>query len=271
MKHMGDPAHSKGISLELKNLTVRLGGQLILDNISATIPRGSCTAVIGPNGAGKTTLILSLLGQIPHEGNIRISPEQPRSSLNIGYVPQQLHFDTGMPLTTMEFMVMGRQRLPLWFGIRKIHRNHALGLLDAVGLAQMGKKRVGALSGGQVQRLLLALALGQNPDLLILDEPVSGVDVRGGQLFCELLENLRQQHGFTQLMVSHDLSMVNHHASHVICLSGGNVIAQGSPQEVFTGDILTRLFGPHLGITACNALAQERQSVDSCCEEKAHA
>ncbi len=270
---MKDSALSKGVSLELDNLTVRLGGQLILDHVSATIPQGSCTAVIGPNGAGKTTLILSLLGQIPHEGNIRITPEHSRSSLNIGYVPQQLFFDPGMPLTIMEFMVMGRQRLPLWFGIGKAHRSRALELLDAVGLAHMEKRRVGALSGGEVQRLLLALALGQNPDLLVLDEPVSGVDVRGGQVFCELLENLRQQHGFTQLMVSHDLSMVNHHASHIICLNHRKLIAQGTAHEVFTGENLSRLFGPHLGCVACDTLEQERRSAhcSSCKKEDSHA
>ncbi len=251
---MTDSALSKGVCLELDNLTVRLGGQLILDHISATIPQGSSTAVIGPNGAGKTTLILSLLGQIPHDGHIKISPKQSFSSLRIGYVPQQMHFDTGMPLTIMEFMVMGKQRLPLWFGIRKMHRSRALELLDAVGLAHMEKRRVSALSGGEVQRLLLALALGENPDLLVLDEPVSGVDVRGGQVFCELLENLRHQHGFTQLMVSHDLSMVNHHANHVICLNNQKVIAQGNPHEVFTGETLSRLFGPHLGCVGYNSL-----------------
>lgn len=242
-----------GAAVTFSEVTVALGGVSILQDVSANVPAGSCTAIVGPNGAGKTTLLLTLLGEVPYTGTITLqtpgSAEKPR----IGYVPQKLNFDAGLPLTVLEFMALGEQRRPLWLGVSRRVRERALELLGAVRAQELLKRRLGALSGGELQRVLLALALQQRPQLLILDEPAAGVDVRGGQLFCELLDGLRRQYGFTQLMVSHDLSTVTHHAGHVICLNH-RVAAEGAPQAVLTPQNLSAVFGLHMGMLRAEAL-----------------
>lgn len=246
------------------DVTVAMGGNTILDGVTARVPRGSSTAIVGPNGAGKTTLLLALLGQVSYRGRIDLAAPgggRPR----IGYVPQRLSFDRGMPLTVLEFMAMGWQRLPFWFGIRKPHRDRARELLAPVKAGGLENRRLGALSGGELQRVLLALALGQNPDLLVLDEPASGVDFQGEHIFCELLEGLRRKLGFTQLMVSHDLATVTHHATHVICLNR-KVAAEGPPREVLTNDTLTAIFGLHMGLVDGRAMpGGETACTAPCC------
>ncbi len=261
------PCPSGETAVCFEKLSVTLGGNTILDEVSAHVPQGSCTAIIGPNGAGKTTMLLAFLGELPYAGHIRLARTAENRALRIGYVPQRLQFDRGMPLTVLEFMVMGWQRCPLWFGVRRHHRQRALTLLQSVGMEGREELRFGTLSGGEIQRVLLALALGETPDLLVLDEPASGVDFQGEQVFCELLKKLRQQHGFTQLMVSHNLSSVTHHANHVICLKH-RVVAEGPPREVLTAQTLTTIFGPHMGLIDSRALPDGNASCRAaCCTE----
>lgn len=232
------------------NVSVVLGGIHILDHVNAVVPRGGCTAIVGPNGAGKTTLLLALLGEVGFTGHIRLAPVAGNTGTppRLGYVPQHLTFDRGLPLTVGELMVMGQQRLPLWFGCRAVHRRHAFELLSAVRADNLVPRKLGALSGGEMQRVLLALALEQEPELLVLDEPSAGVDFQGELLFCELLEELRRERGFTQLMVSHDLATVTHHATHVICLNR-RVAAEGAPADTLTETNLAAVFGLHMGLT----------------------
>ncbi|MBN2711787.1 MAG: metal ABC transporter ATP-binding protein [Planctomycetes bacterium] len=246
-------SNTEATAVKFDNVTVRMGGNTILDGVSARIPAGSSTAIVGPNGAGKTTMLLSLLGQVPFEGSIEIENTPEGKKPCIGYVPQRLSFDRGMPVTVLEFMVMGWQRMPLWFGIRKSHREKALAHLRSVKIEGVAERKLGALSGGEMQRVLLALALGQEPDLLVLDEPAAGVDFQGEYIFCELLEDLRRKNGFTQLMVSHDLATVTHHATHVICLNR-KVAAEGKPREVLTHDTLAAIFGLHMGLVDSRVL-----------------
>ncbi len=227
------------------NVSVRLGGISILDSVTAEVPEASATAIIGPNGAGKTTLLLALLGHVPYSGTIRMGPNG--ASVRLGYVPQRLDLDRGLPATVMDLMVCGRQRLPLWFGVRRKRRERAMELLRAVDAAHLARRRLGALSGGELQRVLLALAIQQDPHILVMDEPSSGVDVGGEHLLCELLESLRARHGFTQIMVTHDLSLVTAHATHVICLNR-RVLGQGPIAETLTNDVLGATFGLHLGL-----------------------
>ena len=226
------------------HVSVTRNGLNILDHVNATIPRGSWTVLIGPNGAGKTTLLLALLGEINYRGRIELGGGK---GLRVGYVPQKLNVDRGMPFTVAEFLAMGIQKRPLWLGISKAAKEEAAHLLEMVHASHIMKRRVGTLSGGEMQRVLLALALQQKPELLVLDEPSAGVDFEGGRLFCELLEDLRASHGFTQIMVSHDLGMVAHHATCVICLKR-RIVAQGAPQDVLTGPVLQSLFGMHMGL-----------------------
>ncbi len=263
---MTQQSPSSGAAVTFDGVTVALGGNTILDNIRASIPAGSCTTIVGPNGAGKTTMLLALLGEMPFTGKISVSRADANRKLRIGYVPQRLQFDRNMPLTVLEFMVMGWQRLPLWFGIRPVYKEKAKNLLAAVKIDKAENERVGALSGGEMQRVLLALALGQQPDLLVLDEPAAGVDFQGEHVFCELLDSLRREKGFTQLMVSHDLATVTHHATHVICLNH-KVAAQGPPREVLTAQNLTAIFGLHMGLVDSRALPDGKASCTaSCCQ-----
>ncbi len=255
-------------AVTFEDVTVAPGGSTILDGVSAHVPLASNTAIIGPNGAGKTTLLLALLGQMAYKGRILVADTPSGQKPRIGYVPQRLTFDRGMPMTVLEFMAMGRQRMPLWFGVRQKHRDAARGLLSAVKAEGLEGQQIGKLSGGELQRVLLALSLEQEPDLLVLDEPAAGVDLHGEYIFCELLESLRREHGFTQLMVSHDLATVTHHATHVICLNR-EVIAEGPPREVLTNETLTAIFGMHMGLVDSRALAGGKAECSApCCTEE---
>ncbi len=244
-------------------VSVERGGISILSKVSAHVPQGSCTAIIGPNGSGKTTLLLALLGELPYQGHVQIAGAVRR----IGYVPQRLALDRGMPLTVEEFLVLGVQKRPLWLGIRSSLRRHARDLLIQVQAEHLLRRKVGALSGGEIQRVLLALALSQEPDLLVLDELAAGVDFHGELIFCELLDSLRRSKGFTQLMVSHDLATVTHHASHVICLNHG-VVAEGPPRCTLTGPTLTALFGIHMGLVNSRSMPNGSAACSApCCQE----
>ncbi len=245
-------AQDASAAIVFRNVSVRIGPVTILEEVTATTPRGGCSAVVGPNGAGKTTLLQALLGQVPFQGEIRLESLQTGRLPRIGYVPQRLQFDRSLPLTVRDFLVMGRQRRPLWLGTARHHREAARSLLAAVRGEALEDRILGVLSGGELQRVLLALALQQDPELLVLDEPAAGVDLQGGALFCEVLERLRAERGFTQLMVSHDLSTVTHHATHVILLNR-RVVAEGPPQCVLTPENLAAVFGLHMGLA--NALS----------------
>ena len=256
-----------------KDVTVTLGGVQILDSVNAVVPKESSTAIIGPNGAGKTTLLMALLGQVAYKGSIETLSPHGRDRVQIGYVPQHLDFDRGMPLTVLEFMVMGRQRRPLWFGPRRKRRRRALEVLESVAVAHLAQRRLGALSGGELQRVLLALALQQEPELLVLDEPSAGVDIVGGRLFCDLLELLQKEKHFTQIMVSHDLSIVTAHATHVICLNR-RVTGQGSASEALRSEVLEATFGIHRGLPDVHGLHEtvggHARGPQCDCEERPH-
>lgn len=239
---MSPPPFPANTALAFKGVTVKKGKVTILAGVTAMVPRGSCTAVVGPNGAGKTTLLNVMLKFLPYQGTITFGESFKEIPPRIGYVPQKLQIDQGLPITVLEFMVMGRQRLPLWFGVRKKNRRWAMDLLASVKAENLGQRRLGALSGGEMQRVLLALALGEDPDLLVLDEPASGIDIQGEQMICCLLDDLRHERGFTQIMVSHNLSTVMQHSTHVICLNR-KVKAQGPPRDILTQEAVNHLFG----------------------------
>lgn len=236
--HSAHPLAPRPWAVEIRDVSVRLGRLDILLSLSAQIPRGGLTVIIGPNGGGKTTLIRTLLGELPHQGCFIFDPARPR----LGYVPQRLGFDRHLPLTVMEFLALGLTNRPLWLGRSPNQDKKSLELLAEVKADHLTGRRLGELSGGELQRVLLASALSQEPELLILDEPATGVDIYGEQLLCELLEGFKGR--FTILMISHDLPTARAHADWVICLNR-KIIAQGPPEAIFNSPATHATFGLH--------------------------
>ena len=221
--------------IELDKVGVIAGGEVLLSDISFHIHCGQLTALVGPNGAGKTTLIQALLGQRPHTGQIRHVDAEGHDfpAPRIGFVPQQLPFDREMPLTVRDLMAASLSRRPVWTGVGKKTRAQVLKALSETQAEGLADKRLGTLSGGELQRVLLVMALCPLPDLLVLDEPVSGVDQNGLSLFLQTVSALRKSHHLAILMVSHDWDLVRRYADTVI-LVRQKVLRAGTPAEVFS-------------------------------------
>ena len=242
--HLSGPeAGCRLCRIEVDKLTVSFGAQTPLKDVSLHIHCGELTALIGTNGAGKTTLLRALLGQIEYTGTIRhlTSDGRPAADLRTGYVPQQLEFDRSSPVTVMDFMAGSLSRRPVFLGVSKKARERVLAALERTHCAQLADRTLGALSGGELQRVLLALALTPQPDLLILDEPVSGVDQNGMETFYQTVDELKHRNHMAILLVSHDLSVVERYADRVLLMQG-TVIKQGSPEVVFDSPEFEQVF-----------------------------
>ncbi len=229
--------------IEVDKLSVVLGGQVLLKDVSLHIHCGELTALIGTNGAGKTTLLRALLGQVEYKGTVRhlASDGRPAADLRTGYVPQQLEFDRSSPVTVMDFLAGSLSRMPVFLGIGKKTRERAMAALARTHCEKLADRPLGALSGGELQRVLLALALTPQPDLLILDEPVSGVDENGLETFYQTVDELKHKNHMAILLVSHDLDVVERYADRVVLMQGG-VIKQGSPAYVFDSPEFEQVF-----------------------------
>ena len=213
--------------LALSGASVVRDNRKILDNISLTLLRGEIITIIGPNGAGKSTLLKLALGLIsPTSGSVRKA-----DGLRIGYMPQRLHIDANLPLSTLRFLQLGGA---------KTHAINAA--LTEVGATGIERQAVQSLSGGEMQRVLLARALLRNPDLLVLDEPVQGVDVGGQTEMYALIAELRRRHRCGVLMVSHDLHWVMAQTDRVLCLNQ-HVCCEGHPEHVGNDPAYRALFG----------------------------
>ena len=242
--HLSGPeAGCRLCRIEVDKLTVSFGAQTPLKDVSLHIHCGELTALIGTNGAGKTTLLRALLGQIEYTGTIRhlTSDGRPAADLRTGYVPQQLEFDRSSPVTVMDFMAGSLSRRAVFLGVSRKTRERVLAALERTHCAQLADRALGALSGGELQRVLLALALTPQPDLLILDEPVSGVDQNGMETFYQTVDELKHRNHMAILLVSHDLSVVERYADRVVLMQG-TVIKQGSPEVVFDSPEFEQVF-----------------------------
>jgi zinc transport system ATP-binding protein len=214
--------------LEASDLTVARDGQTLVEGARIRVLPRSIHLVIGPNGGGKSTLLSALLGQTAFSGTVRC---HFRGSGKVGFVPQNFPVDRTLPVTVVEFLALSRQRLPVCLGVQKKTRAAALALLDRVGLAGLGSRRLGALSGGELRRVLLAQALDPAPELLLLDEPASGLDQASVARLETIVRALRDDHGTTVLMVSHDLDQVRRLADAVTWINR-TVRRDGPPGEV---------------------------------------
>lgn len=233
------------VVLDVKHLGVTFGQSEVLSGITFSVRRGQTVALVGPNGSGKTVLLRSLLGLVEHTGIVSW-----REGLRIGYVPQTLEVDHDVPLTVQEF-----------FACKGIGRAVAWHLLERLGLGadhsdpshsrrhiaqHILPARLGTLSGGQLQRVLIAWALADDPQVLLFDEPTSGVDIGGTRSVYALLKELKKERELTVLLISHDLSVVFAHADHVLCISR-NLVCHGPPRTALDRDTLESLYGTDVG------------------------
>jgi zinc transport system ATP-binding protein len=230
--------------VELEGLTVTLEGQALLQDVNLHIHCGELTALIGANGAGKTTLLRALLGELPYKGAVRHVREDggDARAVRTGYVPQHMHFDRTAPVTVADFFAAATCNAPVWWGLSKKRRAQVADALKATHSQTLAAKRLGALSGGELQRVLLALALTPSPNLLILDEPVNGVDLNGLEIFYQTVSELRRTRHLAILLVSHDFALVRRYADRVVLLRQ-SVLAEGDPEAVFASPAFAREFG----------------------------
>ena len=238
MKHH----QSKLCTTRVENFGVKVGELIIFEDVNFTIHCGELTALIGPNGAGKSTLLKSILGEVNHTGTLNyFDAKGEHLRPIIGYVPQTLKFDTSSPTTVLDLFMACLTRRPVWLCSSKFIRGRVTKNLQRVKAEHLIDRRLGALSGGELQRILLALALDPLPDLLLLDEPISGVDKIGMRIFYELVAELKAAEDMAILLISHDLEMLERFADKVILLNK-RVLKFGGVEEVFQSREMREVF-----------------------------
>ena len=246
--------------LSLENVTVAYRGRTALDAVTMAVPHGGQVAIVGPNGAGKSTLFKALVGLLPlRSGRIELRDRDPQMRAEpIAYVPQREEIDWSFPVTVSDAVMMGRYGRLGWLRRpRAGDREFVTGCLDELGIADLAGRPVGDLSGGQQQRVFLARALAQEPHVLLLDEPFTGVDVSAKEALLDILERLRRR-GITVLVSTHDMQTAQQRFE-LVALLNGRLIAYGPPPDVFTREHISAAFGGH-------ALFLEGMVViDECC------
>ena len=238
--HGGSCGHS--CCLRVENLSVKIGADDILKDVNLHVHCGELVALIGPNGAGKSTFLKAILGQREYEGVIAFSePGQRSKKPRIGYVPQSPAFDPSDPVSVADLFACCMSRRPAFLGLGKSMRQTVLDCLSRVHGEDLMDRRVGTLSGGELQRVLLALALEPMPNILILDEPLSGVDVEGMQTLMDMLDEIRKNYDLSILMTTHDFSLLGQYADQVVLIDHA-VLIQGPPDRVLDSEEFHRTF-----------------------------
>ncbi|MEJ2695942.1 MAG: metal ABC transporter ATP-binding protein [Candidatus Sulfobium sp.] len=216
-----------GLILRVKDLRVEMDRRNIIDHLSFTVKKGDIVTILGPNGAGKTVLLKCLLGLLPYDGEIAWE-----KGVKIGYVPQRLPFIKDIPMSVMDF-----------FDLKGAATREVREIVNAVGFSdEFFVRKMGDLSSGQFQRILIAWGLVGNPQVLLFDEPTTGIDIGGEETIYNLLARLKKERHLTMLLVTHDLSVVYQFSTHVICLSR-RTVCYGPPREVLTPESLQNLYG----------------------------
>ena len=220
--------------IQVEHLSVSYNGTAVLNDLNFSIKRGEIVAVVGPNGSGKTTLIRAILGLAPYRGTILVDQEPvQRMRSRIGYVPQTFVFDRTVPMTVSEF-------LKLTF--EKVTPHQLKRVLLEVDMTAHAEAQIGTLSGGQLQRILIARALLHDPSLLLLDEATSEIDMAGEKSFYDIVGHLNHIHQTTVVLVSHEINMVYKFADQIICLNR-DIICYGKPKDTITKEVLEKLYG----------------------------
>lgn len=229
---------------KINNINVKFGKEVILKNVNIHVHCGELTVIIGKNGAGKTTLLKAILGEVEHTGTITFTDmkENIARRIKIGYVPQAIHVEKHMPTTVYDLFASCICHVPVFLKKDKKIYQEIKEHLKLFGAEKLIDKSIGDLSGGELQRVLLAISTKPTPNLLILDEPVSGIDKNGTKDFYELVNNLKTKYDMSILLVSHDLDLVKKYADRVILLDK-EVIKEGTPEEVFNSFDFGRYFG----------------------------
>lgn len=231
----GVDSQQPAYALEVDHLAIRFGTTQIFRDLSFKVPLGSSLVVIGPNGGGKTVLFRALIGSLPYEGSIRWAP-----GTKVGYVPQKLDIERALPVT-------GNDLLRAKAAITKTPSTVLLTALNRISLdIEALNTPIGALSGGQFQEVLLAFALIGDPNVLLLDEPTAGVDAPNRDRLYSLIQKLQDESALTAIFISHDLSVVAHSATNVLCLSRFNSFF-GPPKTVLAPELLNRMYGMPVG------------------------
>ncbi len=237
--------------LSTENLCVKINGQHLIENITFSIEKGSIVAIIGPNGAGKTTLVKAILGLMPVAAGSVSLFGKPTNGNNyhkrVGYVPQRLEFDRTFPLTVSEllgFNVPPIYTFPMFR--KKSEKEHIAELLRTVGAHGLAERMVGSLSGGELQRVMIAKAIVNDPEILFLDEPASGVDIEGQERFYDLVQRLNKEKELTVILISHDLNIVYRYADSVLCINR-KLVCTGKPAEALTDDVIKSVYGEMMG------------------------
>jgi zinc transport system ATP-binding protein len=227
---------SKQVLLSVKNLSVEVNGNHLIKGVSFDLHEGDILALIGPNGAGKTTVLKALLGLLEFAGSI-----EWHKPVVAGYVPQRFNFDANFPLTVSELLSLRIRGAAFWIHDKNAH--HVIsGALKSVGAEKLAHRKIGSLSGGELQRVLLAYALAGNPHILFLDEPVAGIDIEGEETFYNLVKRLNEENGLTIILVSHDLNLVYKYAKEVICLNK-KMLCFGPPHKALTDEAIRATYG----------------------------
>lgn len=240
---------ASGPVVQARGVRVNLGGHDVLRGVDLDVPAGALVALIGPNGSGKTTFLRAILGlQRVTAGEIRLfgSADRRAGLRRVGYVPQRMNLERSFILSVREFLALRLKATRHWFWRSKRSVDEQIeDSLTEMGVRPLMERPLAALSGGQLQRVLITFSLLNKPDLLLLDEPTAGVDVQGEETFYDLIAAVQQRHRLSAVLVSHDLSMVYRHASWVYALNGV-VCCQGTPEQVINAESLKQAYGIHV-------------------------
>jgi zinc transport system ATP-binding protein len=230
----------------LIDVGVQFDGQIALQKVNLHVHCGELTAIVGPNGAGKTTLLRAIMGEVAHSGELLFQPASSpthRQRPRIGYVPQRIEIDKSAPLTVLDLFAAVGTRWPLWLWYPQRIRREAQEALECVGGAELLERRLGNLSCGQLQRVLLALALKPVPELLLLDEPLAGLDHAGTAQFYDIVSGLRKYLDLSIMLVSHDLTAAATIADRMVFINNKSLLYEGTPAEVLQQPEVRRAFG----------------------------